>query len=168
MKRRQPKQISHYFHPTRLNVCDSQYSRLIRSFDLIFFVLSVPVFFCFREINFLWFIAVLCKHNHDEAILSVCVCATCVRTNLEGDFQLALTFTMLANKYLLKFCPSSSWTRFSKAGFSDESSKIVEFKQKLQDGPQFDEFIAGVVPRNVNSYSDYGGKIKREKGETQR
>jgi len=43
------------------------------------------------------------------------------------------------------------------------SSKIQEFKSKVEDGPDFGDFIAGVVPREDNT--DYEGKLKLEKGD---
>ena len=42
-------------------------------------------------------------------------------------------------------------------------SKLEEFKHKVEDGPELGDFIAGVVPRDL--HTDYGGKLKLEKGE---
>lgn len=58
--------------------------------------------------------------------------------------------------------------------FSDESSilsqpkKVEELRDQLDNGPQFSDFIAGVVPRETKSFNEYTGKIKRERGEAQR
>ena len=38
-------------------------------------------------------------------------------------------------------------------------------KQRLQDGPDLSDFIAGVVPRNSN-WESYEGKLKLDKGQT--
>lgn len=42
-----------------------------------------------------------------------------------------------------------------------------KIKQKIADGPSFDEFLAGDVT-SKETWADYKGKIKREKGENER
>jgi len=44
-----------------------------------------------------------------------------------------------------------------------QTSKLQEFKAKIDDGPDLGDFIAGVVPREQNS--SYEGKLKLEKGD---
>lgn len=51
---------------------------------------------------------------------------------------------------------------------ASKEEKISSFRDELDNGPQLGDFIAGVVPRNVKTFTDYSGKIKREPGETGR
>lgn len=46
--------------------------------------------------------------------------------------------------------------------------KLSSFKDQLENGPNFQDFIAGVVPRNVEHFSHYSGKLKREPDEEER
>ena len=51
---------------------------------------------------------------------------------------------------------------------SSDDNKIKSFRDELDSGPDLGDFIAGVVPRNVDAFTEYSGKIKRESGETGR
>ena len=42
------------------------------------------------------------------------------------------------------------------------SEKVKELKAAMEDGPDLGDFIAGVVPREVEG--GYSGKLKLEKG----
>ncbi|OTF79291.1 lipoyl synthase, mitochondrial-like protein, partial [Euroglyphus maynei] len=55
----------------------------------------------------------------------------------------------------------------SSSNTAGDEDKIT-LKEKLDKGPGFEDFIAGVIPRNVQSFSDYQGKLKREIGENER
>ncbi|KAI1296914.1 Lipoyl synthase, mitochondrial [Halotydeus destructor] len=48
-----------------------------------------------------------------------------------------------------------------------KQEKVSDIKQAIQDGPSLGDFIAGVVPRG-ETWTEYGGKLKREKGENER
>lgn len=55
---------------------------------------------------------------------------------------------------------------FSQKCYSNNSN-IEKLKIKLNDGPELQDFIAGVVPRG-NNWDNYNGKLKRGKGENER
>ena len=90
------------------------------------------------------------------------------------------TFEVLLRTYFLRTNLSSLYNvlLFSTSNNYDNSStlptisttreKINEFRVELENGPQLGDFIAGVVPRNVNTYADYSEKIKRVPGESGR
>jgi len=48
-------------------------------------------------------------------------------------------------------------------GSNNNSSKLEEFKSKVETGPELGDFIAGVVPRDL--HADYQGKLKLDKGD---
>ena len=52
----------------------------------------------------------------------------------------------------------------SEAVAEREHAQTQDTKQRLQNGPDLSDFIAGVVPRNAN-WESYEGKLKLEKGE---
>jgi len=56
-------------------------------------------------------------------------------------------------------CSMSTKTKPDQA----QTTKIQEFKSKVEEGPDLGDFIAGVVPREDNT--DYDGKLKLEKGD---
>jgi len=56
-------------------------------------------------------------------------------------------------------CSMSTKTKPDQA----QTTKIQEFKSKVEEGPDLGDFIAGVVPREDNT--DYEGKLKLEKGD---
>ena len=63
----------------------------------------------------------------------------------------------------------STDSSLSNADGSSTKDKIsLTFKEKLNKGPEFEDFIAGVVPRNIKTFGDYQGKLKREIGENER
>lgn len=59
-----------------------------------------------------------------------------------------------------------SYSLFSQKCYSNNSN-LEKFKTKLNDGPELQDFIAGVVPRG-NNWDNYDGKLKRGKGDNER
>lgn len=70
---------------------------------------------------------------------------------------------------LVQLVPSSSFSSSSnEASTTSGTDKRSSFSSTLDDGPGLGDFIAGVVPRNLDDYADYKAKLKREKGENER
>ena len=68
-------------------------------------------------------------------------------------------------KYLLRRRLLTDSRRYISNANDDQS--IDKFRNQLKDGPQFSDFIAGVVERD-DKWTDYSGKLKRESGDNQR
>ena len=58
---------------------------------------------------------------------------------------------------------SSSKSEAAAAAETAAGDQHANNKQRLQDGPDLSDFIAGVVPRNSN-WESYEGKLKLDKG----
>jgi len=56
-------------------------------------------------------------------------------------------------------CISSTQSKIQEG----KSNKVEEFKAKIEIGPELGDFIAGVVPREMDN--EYEGKLKLEKGD---
>lgn len=49
----------------------------------------------------------------------------------------------------------------------NDDTNIDKLRDQLKDGPELSDFIGGVVKRD-QKWSDYSGKLKRDKGESER
>jgi len=87
-----------------------------------------------------------------------------VRSN--GSSRLSGLTTCSASRHSSSSAKSASKEEAPKDGNDDqiaEANNNTSAKERLQNGPDLSDFIAGVVPRN-SSWESYEGKLKLDKG----